>query len=114
MCLAEPGWLLLLLLLPLPWILARSRPSLAWPTLDVFTSRRSKRAAALAAVPPLLRSLAIAGMVVGLARPQSVGGQTRIAGQGVAIVAAVDHSPSMNTRDFPLGDGSTTSRLEAA
>src|SRR5262245_47032844 len=81
MRLAEPGWLLLLALVPVPWFLVRSRPRLAWPTLDVFTSRRSLRAVALASLGPLLRSLAIVGMVVGLARPQTVGGQTRIAGQ---------------------------------
>src|SRR3954447_19748959 len=95
MRLAEPGWLLLLLLVPVPWILVRSRPRLAWPTLDVFTSGRSLRTAALGALGPFLRSLAVVGMVIALARPQTVGGQTRIAGEGVAIVVALDNSTSM-------------------
>jgi Ca-activated chloride channel family protein len=54
-------------------------------------------------------------MAVALARPQTVGGVIRIAGQGVAIVVALDHSSSMNTRDFPADrDTRRISRLEAA
>src|SRR5262249_49619796 len=45
--------------------------------------------------------------------PQTVGGQTRIAGKGVAIVLALDRSSSMSARDFPR-DGEPTTRLEAA
>ena len=44
----------------------------------------------LRALPALLRGLAIGGLAVALARPQTVGGTTRIAGQGVAIVVALD------------------------
>ena len=36
--------------------------------------------------PALLRGLAIACLAVALARPQTVGGRTRVAGEGVAIV----------------------------
>ena len=44
-----------------------------------------------------------------------MGGQTRIAGQGVAIVVALDQSSSMKTLDFPTNRGITTiSRLDAA
>ena len=50
-----------------------------------------------------------------LARPQTVGGVTRIAGQGVAIVVALDNSSSMNAVDFPTDRGTRLiSRLEAA
>ena len=50
-----------------------------------------------------------------LARPQTVGGTTRIAGQGVAIVVALDNSSSMNAVDFPTDLGTRLiSRLEAA
>jgi Ca-activated chloride channel family protein len=52
-------------------------------------------------------------MVVAMARPQVVGGRTRVAGRGVAIVAAIDQSSSMNAVDFASG-GSRISRLEAA
>jgi Ca-activated chloride channel family protein len=62
----------------------------------------------------LLRSLALACLAVALARPQTVGGQVRIAGQGVAIVVALDRSPSMETEDFPGRGGRLVPRLEAA
>ncbi len=50
-----------------------------------------------------------------LARPQTVGGTTRIAGQGVAIVVILDQSSSMKAMDFPSDRGTQTiSRLKAA
>ena len=66
-------------------------------------------------MPAFLRGLAIAGLAVALARPQTVGGRTRIAGQGVAIVVMLDQSSSMKAMDFPADRGTRTiSRLEAA
>jgi Ca-activated chloride channel family protein len=54
-------------------------------------------------------------MAVALARPQTVGGVTRVAGQGVAIVVLLDQSSSMNAVDFPADRGTRLiSRLEAA
>jgi Ca-activated chloride channel family protein len=62
-----------------------------------------------------LRGLAIGSLAVALARPQTVGGVTRIAGQGVAIVVTLDQSSSMNAVDFPTDLGTRLiSRLEAA
>jgi Ca-activated chloride channel family protein len=126
MRLAEPGWLLLLILVPLPWWLQRARPRIAWPTLDGFRRGAATGLRRLAFVPVLLRGLAIAALVVALARPQSVGGTTWIAGRGVAIVVALDRSPSMSTADFPAGPqppdpdrgtaptATATTRLDAA
>jgi Ca-activated chloride channel homolog len=63
----------------------------------------------------LLRGLAIAALAVALARPQTVGGKTRINGKGVAIVVALDHSSSMKAADFPADRGTRMiPRLEAA
>jgi Ca-activated chloride channel homolog len=107
---AEPGSLILLALAPLPWLLGRARPRLAWPTLAGFPKGGT---AAWGVVPALLRGLAIACLAAALARPQVVAGQTRIAGRGVAIVVALDHSPSMNAVDFHKGRA-TASRLDAA
>jgi Ca-activated chloride channel family protein len=56
---------------------------------------------------------AIACLAVAMARPQTVGGRTWIAGQGVEIVAALDQSASMTAEDFPSDQG-PTSRLDAA
>jgi Ca-activated chloride channel family protein len=115
MRLAEPGWLIFLVLAALPWLFARARPRIAWPTLGGFPRGGASGLRRLAPVPLLLRVLAIAAMVVALARPQSVGGQTWIAGRGVAIVVAIDHSSSMNTVDFPAEHGrGPIARLEAA
>jgi Ca-activated chloride channel family protein len=117
MRLAEPGWFLLLLLVPLPWWLQRLRPRITWPSLDGFPRKGPAGLRRLAFGPLLLRGVAIAAMVVALARPQTVGGRTRIAGRGVAIVVALDHSSSMNTADFPTGQGperKSMVRLEAA
>jgi Ca-activated chloride channel homolog len=115
MKLAEPGWLILLALVPLPWLLARSRPRVAWPSLDGFGTTGRRLASWKAGLPFVLRGLAIACVVVALARPRTVGGRTRIAGQGVAIVVALDQSSSMNTRDFPAEkDAPAISRLDAA
>ncbi|WP_165231182.1 vWA domain-containing protein [Aquisphaera insulae] len=122
---AHPGWLWLVVLVPIPLLLERARPRIAWPTLDGFRDaphpaqggrpRVSSGRLGLRFLPPLLRGLAIASIGLALARPQTVGGVERIAGQGVAIVVALDQSSSMKTEDFPADRGTRTiSRLEAA
>ena len=113
MRLAEPYWLLLILLVPMDWLRGRRRPRLAWPSLAAF--ERGPRGGAwwLRPVPPLLQGLAIAAMALAMARPQTVGGTTRVAGKGVAIVAAIDRSSSMNAPDFPA-EGGPIARLEGA
>lgn len=112
---ANPGWLYLMILMPLPWIFARLRSRIAWPSLGTFPPRRRIGWVWLSAVPAILRGLALGSLAVALARPQTVGGVTRIAGKGVAIVVALDQSPSMNTVDFPTDRGTRLiSRLDAA
>ena len=115
MQLLHPLWLWLSVLAPLPWILERARPRIAWPSLDTFSSTPRFGWRSFRAVPPLLRGLAIATLSIALARPQTVGGITRIAGQGVAIVVLLDHSSSMNAVDFRAdADTHVISRLDAA
>jgi Ca-activated chloride channel family protein len=101
--------------MPLPWLLERMRPRIAWPGFDAFTRRKRFGWVWLRWLPAALRGMAIGALAVALARPQSVGGVTRIAGQGVAIVVALDQSSSMNATDFPADRGTRTiSRLDAA
>lgn len=115
MRLAEPGWLFLLILTPLPWVWAWSRPRLLWPTLQGFAKAPRGAAGVLAQVPLVARAAALVCMVVALARPQSVGGQTRVASRGVAIVVALDRSGSMDTADFAGSDqAEPITRLAAA
>jgi Ca-activated chloride channel homolog len=112
---AQPAWLWLLVLLPFPWLLERSRSRISWPNLGTFPRRYRIGWSWLRPLPALLRGLAIGCMAVALARPQTVGGTTYVAGQGVAIVVALDNSSSMNAVDFPVDMGTRLiSRLKAA
>lgn len=106
-------WLWFLPLAGLPWLLQRRRKRLAWPTLAGFGPAPSRRARWLRALPWAARGVAVLGLVVALARPQTVGGTVRVAGRGVTIVAALDRSSSMSTRDFP-GPGGPLARLDVA
>lgn len=110
---AEPAWLALLILCPLPWLWERSRPRVAWPTLAAFSGAGRGGWARLGWVPTLCLSMAIGGIALAMARPRSVGGRTRVAARGAAIVVAVDRSSSMKAADF--ADGATPrTRLDAA
>jgi Ca-activated chloride channel homolog len=112
---AQPGWLWLVVLMPLPLLLERARPRIAWPSLDSFPRRRRMSWVWLRLLPAVLCGLALGCLAVALARPQTVGGVIRVAGQGVAIVVALDQSSSMNAVDFPADRGTRMiSRLEAA
>jgi Ca-activated chloride channel family protein len=112
---AQPGWFWLLALIPLPWLLERARPKIAWPSFDGYPPRGRIGWVWMRALPALLRGLAIGGLAFALARPQTVGGVTRIAGKGVAIVVALDNSSSMKAVDFPANHGTRRiARLEAA
>jgi len=94
---AQPCWLWLMILMLLPWLWERSRPRIAWPCIEGFSLPRRCGWTPLRALPPVLRGLAMGALAVALARPQTVGGVTRIAGHGVAIVVLLDQSPSMKT-----------------
>ncbi len=112
---ANPGWLWLLVLIPLPWLFERMRSRIAWPSFGTFPARGRIGWVWLRALPAVLRGLAVGSLAVALARPQTVGGVTRIAGKGVAIVVALDQSSSMKTVDFPADRGTRLmSRFDAA
>jgi Ca-activated chloride channel homolog len=110
---AEPSWLILLILSPLPFWRERSRPRLRWPSLNGFAKAPKALAGWARHFPALLRAAAICCLAVAMARPQTVGGQVRVAGRGVAIVVALDRSRSMLAQDFPSRD-TKISRLDAA
>ena len=112
--LADPWWLLAVLCVPAAWLWTRRvRTRFAWPTAFAFEGARPTWASRLAALPVLFRVAACVCVSLALARPQSVGGTTRTAGRGVAIVAAIDQSSSMNAVDFPT-EKRVVSRLKAA
>jgi Ca-activated chloride channel homolog len=75
------------------------------PTMQYPATARVRRAIRLAGrpmswLPPLLRLGAIAALVVAAARPQLVGTERRIEGEGIDIVVALDISGSMEAADF--------------
>lgn len=113
MRLADPFWLLFLIFATLPWFARRRSPRMRWPSLEVFFRQSpTSWAARFGFLPALARGLAIACMVIGLARPQTAGDQIRISGRGLAIALVVDRSSSMKTTDFP-SEGGLLSRLDA-
>ena len=102
---AQPGWLWLLVLMPLPLLLERARPRIAWPDLDGFPRRHPIGSIGFRPCPPYCEGSRSAALLWHWRRPQTVGGVTWIAGQGVAIVVALDQSSSMNALDFPADRG---------
>jgi Ca-activated chloride channel family protein len=75
------------------------------PTLQYPATDRVKRAIRLAGRPrswlvPALRLAAIAALIVAAARPQLVGIDRQIEGEGIDIVVALDISGSMEAADF--------------
>lgn len=111
--LAEPAGLVALVVIPILWASARRRPRVAWPTFDGFRDAPRGRAGCVVFVPGLMQILAISSLAIALARPQTVGGRTRIAARGVAIEVVIDRSASMSAADFPTPTGRST-RLDAA
>ena len=114
---AHPGWLVLLVLVPVPWMLERARPRILWPSFAELPPAQRRRTWRLwlRFLPAMLRGLAIGALALALARPQTVGGMIRIAAHGVAIVVALDQSSSMSTVDFTVDQETRRiSRLEAA
>lgn len=113
MRLAEPAWLILMVLGVAPWLWERVRPRVVWPSLDGFAQAPRELAVRLRRVPTACRSLAVVALAIALARPQSIDGQTRIKGRGVAIVAALDNSGSMKL-GYRAPDSVSSTRLDAA
>ena len=112
---AHPGWFWLMVLVPLPWLLDRWRPRIAWPSFEGFAARQRPGWVWLRWLPSALRGLAIAALAVALARPQTVGGVTRIAGQGRGDRRRARPELEHEDGGFPGRPRTRTiSRLEAA
>ena len=104
---ADPGvlWLLLPLVLLL-WAGSRRRPAraIALPSFS-FLDRVPRTARARAAEwRPLLRGLALALVLVALARPQLPGEPREVRSRARNIMVALDISSSMKARDFQPGN----------
>lgn len=104
----DPLWLLLLLAL-IPWLLLRRRRARGQPALVVadwgqvgalpLTWR-----ARLAPYLPWLRLLLLVLAILALARPQTVERESRVLGEGVDLMVALDLSTSMLAEDPRAGE----------
>jgi Ca-activated chloride channel family protein len=108
MRLASPEFLLLFALFPAGFFILRwywkrrgsvSRPTLLFGNFTALTAAPQGLRSRLAFLPGLLRVLALAALVVALARPQSEDWQT-LTGSGMDIVLCLDMSASMNAVDM--------------
>ncbi|MDA0802396.1 MAG: VWA domain-containing protein [Planctomycetota bacterium] len=107
-----------LLLLPLavaPWILRHPRlrrVAAIHSRGDILSSIPPSFRARTWWLSPALRSLAIALVVVSLARPVLTNQDSQVFTEGAAVELVVDRSGSMNAEDFTI-DGKRTNRLNA-
>lgn len=110
---AYPGFLLLLLLLPLIgwWYWKkeyRFSPDLTFSSLKIFRGLKPSLKERMRHVPVALRLLALAFLIVAAARPQTFSSGENIYTEGIDIVMVLDISSSMLAEDF------SPNRLEAA
>ena len=110
---AHPWLLLGLLAVPLMvayyiWRYHKQEAALQHSDIDVFTGIGKTLRVRLRWLPYALRTLAVAALVVALARPQSFLNRQQMTVEGIDIVMAMDISGSMLAEDF------RPNRLEAA
>jgi Ca-activated chloride channel family protein len=116
MTFAHPWFLLLLLLLPvLAWWRGRrgQQAAFLYSSVQLLKGVSDISRSSAGRVLPLMRWLALALFIVGLARPQRTESETSHKASGVDIVVALDLSGSMESEDFKL-KGEPANRLEVA
>jgi Ca-activated chloride channel family protein len=101
--LGDPWFLLLLLLIPGVFLVQKLKSLRApsrYPTANILkTLPRTWRLRGLTLLP-WVRALALAGLVLGLARPLRGLAESRMYAEGVDIALVIDRSPSMLTDDM--------------
>lgn len=112
---ATPWVLWLLLLLPL-WMLLRGRfgraAAVQFSSGELLAAASRRRRSAPGRLLAGLRYLALALLIVALARPRVDKGFTHREAMGINIMFVLDFSSTMTTRDFRL-DNKRVSRVEA-
>jgi len=109
--LADPLWLLALLLLPLAawWRSRRPRPVLVIPRVAKWAGAP---AVSMGRLPSILAVLGFTALVVALARPQQLEEKKQVRQKGYDIMLAIDLSPSMLAEDYE-GPQGRINRLQA-
>lgn len=107
---AQPYFLLLLLLLPVWWWRQsrRKAASLRLTSVSALVRQPKSWKARLLFLLPLLTSLAMAGIIIALARPQTSSLNETVESEGIDIAISLDVSGSMLAEDFK------PNRIEAA
>lgn len=116
MTFAQPWWLALLLLLPVAAIVRRRRardPAFLYSSVQLVQGVASLRQSYAGVILRRLRWLALALLVVALARPRIGQGEVTVKASGIDIVVAIDFSMSMAAEDFEIG-GRRANRVAAA
>ncbi|MBC7997179.1 MAG: VWA domain-containing protein [Leptolyngbya sp.] len=93
MILAQPLWLALLLLVPLPWLLLRRKGYVGYS--DVRLAKQIGASSVLHLIPVILLSLGFVALSIALARPQNVQVTRSETIKARDIIIAVDKSGSM-------------------
>lgn len=105
MMFAQPYWLLLLLLIPiLAWLKGRvgRESAFLYSSVGLVKSITNLSRSSAGRILPKLRWLALALLIVAMARPQLPQGEAKIKASGIDIVLAIDLSYSMAAEDFEL------------
>lgn len=114
--LAQPWWLLALLLLPiLVWWRGRvgKAPAVSFPTAFILRDLGFKAKSTYGGLTFGLVLVSLFFAIIALARPQKVTSRTEDKTEGIAICLTVDVSLSMLIEDFFIG-GSPVNRITAA
>jgi Ca-activated chloride channel family protein len=108
----QPWLLLLFLLIPvlIYWNFNKGKKKVAAIGISTTKGLRASRSwkNSFQQFPFILRLLALACIIVALARPQTKFDETQTEGEGIDIILAIDVSGSMTAQDF------TPNRMEAA
>jgi Ca-activated chloride channel family protein len=111
----HPQFLWLLLLLPLIALLKGKRgraAAIRIPSVDSARATGTRPKRSPGRVLRSLELLALAALMVALARPQFVRGNTEVEASGIDILLSIDVSGSMEAMDFTV-NGKPVNRLEA-
>jgi Ca-activated chloride channel family protein len=109
MTFARPWVLLLLLAFALWWWIRRRRQAPAAPYSDVTLPAQAVQGAWWVKLPPALRGLSLAVLLLAAAGPRIGGDTVEVKQEGIAIVITIDISSSMLAEDF-----APSNRLEVA
>ncbi len=101
----SPGWLYLLLLVPAliglhVWTLRKGKGSLRFSDLGLFDRVPPSWTVHFRHLPFALRMLALALLIIALARPQAGHREEEVLTEGIDILVALDVSGSMAAEDF--------------